>query len=115
MAGIQAFAAQQARGKLEPFSYDPGPLGDEQVEIDVQYCGICHSDLSMVNNEWHFTQYPFVPGHEAVGTVAALGRTPSRFAWGRRWGSAGIPAVACTAASASREITTCAMLWNRPS
>jgi len=73
MAGIQALAAQQARGKLEPFSYDPGPLGDEQVEIDVQYCGICHSDLSMVNNEWHFTQYPFVPGHEAVGTVAALG------------------------------------------
>jgi uncharacterized zinc-type alcohol dehydrogenase-like protein len=74
MAEIHALAARQPRGKLEPFSYDPGPLGDAQVEIEVQYCGICHSDLSMLNNEWQFTQYPFVPGHEAIGKVAAVGR-----------------------------------------
>jgi uncharacterized zinc-type alcohol dehydrogenase-like protein len=43
------------------------------VEIDVEYCGICHSDLSMLDNEWGMTQYPFVPGHEVVGTIAALG------------------------------------------
>ena len=73
MSEIRALAAKQPRGKLEPFSYDPGPLGDEQVEIDVQYCGICHSDLSMLNNEWQFTQYPLVPGHEAIGTVSAIG------------------------------------------
>jgi uncharacterized zinc-type alcohol dehydrogenase-like protein len=43
------------------------------VEINVQYCGICHSDLSMLKNEWGMTQYPFVPGHEVVGTVGAIG------------------------------------------
>ena len=73
MAAIQALAARAAGEELEPFSYDPGPLGGEQVEIDVQYCGLCHSDLSMRNNEWHMSQYPLVPGHEAVGTVAAAG------------------------------------------
>jgi len=73
MNEIHALAAKQARGKLEAFSYDPGPLGDEQVEIEVQYCGICHSDLSMLNNEWGMTQFPFVPGHEAIGKVVAVG------------------------------------------
>src|ERR1035437_7755898 len=74
MSTIHALAASAARGKLEAFTYDPGSLGDEQVEIDVQYCGICHSDLSMLNNEWQRTQFPFVPGHEAIGTVSAAGR-----------------------------------------
>ena len=68
MSEIHALAARQARGKLGPLAYDPGPLADEQVEIDVHYCGICHSDLSMLNNDWQITQYPFVPGHEAIGT-----------------------------------------------
>ncbi|MGL5035003.1 MAG: NADPH-dependent aldehyde reductase Ahr [Microcystaceae cyanobacterium] len=70
---IRAYAATEAGGQLKPFEYDPGPLGDEIVEIKVEYCGICHSDLSMLNNDWGFTQYPFVPGHEVVGTVAAVG------------------------------------------
>jgi uncharacterized zinc-type alcohol dehydrogenase-like protein len=48
-------------------------LGDEQVEIEVQYCGICHSDQSMLANEWHMTRYPFVPGHEAIGKVTQVG------------------------------------------
>ena len=74
MAEIQALAAGDSRGLLNPYSYDAGPLGDAQVEIAVQYCGICHSDLSMLKNEWQFTRYPFVPGHEAIGTVVAVGR-----------------------------------------
>ncbi|MGH9610054.1 MAG: alcohol dehydrogenase catalytic domain-containing protein, partial [Bryobacteraceae bacterium] len=73
MSQIQALAAKQAGGKLEPFSYDPGPLGDEQVEIEVQYCGICHSDYSMLHNEFGISQFPFVPGHEAVGKIVAAG------------------------------------------
>jgi uncharacterized zinc-type alcohol dehydrogenase-like protein len=73
MSQIHALAARQAGGPLEPFSYDPGPLGDEQVEIEVLYCGICHSDVAMHNNEWGMTQYPFVPGHEAIGRVVAMG------------------------------------------
>ena len=71
---IKAYAATEPGGKLEPFEYDPGPLGDEQVEIDVQYCGVCHSDLSMLDNEWGITQYPLVPGHEVIGRIAAVGR-----------------------------------------
>ena len=59
MSEIHALAARQPRGKLGPLAYDPGPLGDEQVEIEVQYCGICHSDLSMLNNEWQISQFPF--------------------------------------------------------
>jgi uncharacterized zinc-type alcohol dehydrogenase-like protein len=73
MSEIHALAAKQPKGKLEQFSYDPGPLGDEQVEIEVQYCGICHSDLSMLNNDWGISAYPLVPGHEAIGKVVAVG------------------------------------------
>lgn len=70
---IHAWAAKQAGAKLEPYEYDPGPLGAEEVEIEVDYCGICHSDLSMLDNEWGMSRYPFVPGHEAIGRIAALG------------------------------------------
>lgn len=73
MSEIHALAARQARGPLEPFSYDPGPLGDEQVELEILYCGICHSDVAMLNNEWYMSQYPLVPGHEAIGRVVAMG------------------------------------------
>ena len=70
---IQAYAAHEAGGKLEPFEYELGPLKPDEVEIDLEYCGICHSDLSMLKNDWGFTRYPFVPGHEAIGRVAAIG------------------------------------------
>jgi len=86
MSTIHALAASAAHAKLQAFSYDPGPLGDEQVEIDVQYCGICHSDLSMLNNEWHITQFPLVPGHEAIGTVSAVGRSAKLVSLGQTVG-----------------------------
>lgn len=70
---IHAYAAQEAGGKLEPFEYDPGSLNAEEVEIDVEYCGICHSDLSMLDNEWQMSQYPLIPGHEVVGKITAVG------------------------------------------
>jgi uncharacterized zinc-type alcohol dehydrogenase-like protein len=70
---IKAYAAKEAGGKLEAFEYDAGPLGSEDVEIQVEHCGICHSDLSMINNEWGMSTYPLVPGHEVVGVVSALG------------------------------------------
>ncbi len=71
---ITAYAAHEPGGKLERFEYDPGALAPDDVEINVQYCGICHSDLSMLNNDWGMTQYPFVPGHEVVGTIGAVGK-----------------------------------------
>ncbi|MBT8450701.1 MAG: NAD(P)-dependent alcohol dehydrogenase [Deltaproteobacteria bacterium] len=70
---IRAYATQGANESLEPFEYDPGNLGRGQVEIDVLACGVCHSDLSVANNDWGFSQYPIVPGHEVVGTIGAVG------------------------------------------
>ena len=70
---VNAYAAQKAGEKLIPFQYELPELGSEQVDIKVHYCGICHSDLSMLNNDWGMTQYPFVPGHEIVGEVVAIG------------------------------------------
>ena len=83
---IKAYAATEAGGELKPFEYDPGPLADHDVEIDVEYCGICHSDLSMLNNEWGITQYPFVPGHEVAGKISAVGKHVSKFNVGDRVG-----------------------------
>jgi alcohol/geraniol dehydrogenase (NADP+) len=70
---IQAYAAHEPSGKLESFQYELGALKPDEVELDIEYCGICHSDLSMLKNEWGFTRYPFVPGHEIIGKVAAMG------------------------------------------
>ena len=83
---IKAYAAHEPGGKLEPFEYDPGELQPGQVEIAVEYCGICHSDLSMLDNEWGMTTYPFVGGHEVVGTIAAVGDHVHSLAEGDRVG-----------------------------
>ena len=83
---IKAYAAFEAGGELKPFEYDPGPLAEHDVEIAVDYCGICHSDLSMLNNEWGATQYPFVPGHEVAGKISAVGKHVSKFNIGDRVG-----------------------------
>jgi uncharacterized zinc-type alcohol dehydrogenase-like protein len=70
---IQAWASHAPKQKLEAFSFKPGPLGPEEVEIAVDYCGLCHSDLSVINDDWGFSQYPVVSGHEAVGRIVAVG------------------------------------------
>ncbi|MGZ0707064.1 NADPH-dependent aldehyde reductase Ahr [Coraliomargarita sp. W4R53] len=75
---IHAYAAQKAGGSLEPFTYEVGELKPNEVEIDVLHCGICHSDLSMIDNEWGLSQYPLVAGHEVIGQVAATGSQVSR-------------------------------------
>lgn len=73
MSTIRAYAATKPGAALEPYEFTPGPLGHDEIEIAVESCGICHSDLSMLDNEWGLSAYPFVPGHEVVGTVAAKG------------------------------------------
>ncbi|MEX0289164.1 MAG: NAD(P)-dependent alcohol dehydrogenase [Flavobacteriaceae bacterium] len=70
---VNAYAAVEPKAKLTPYSYELGDLGAEQVDIKVSYCGICHSDISMINNAWGMTEYPIVPGHEIVGGVVATG------------------------------------------
>ena len=70
---IKTYAALKAGGELEPYEYDPGELAEDEVEINISSCGICHSDLSMLHNDWEMTEYPFVPGHEIVGDIGAVG------------------------------------------
>ena len=70
---IKAYAAHEPKGKLQAFEYDPGTLQAYEVEIIVQFCGICHSDVSVIDNEWGMTQYPVVAGHEVVGTISQIG------------------------------------------
>jgi uncharacterized zinc-type alcohol dehydrogenase-like protein len=70
---IKAYAAVEAGSELKPFDYDPGPIGHQDVEIEVESCGICHSDLSMLEDEWGIAKFPLVPGHEVIGNVSAIG------------------------------------------
>jgi uncharacterized zinc-type alcohol dehydrogenase-like protein len=79
MIRTSAYAAQSASSPLAPFSIqrrDPGP---HDVQIDIQYCGVCHSDLHTARNEWTGTLYPCVPGHEIVGKVVKTGREVTKF------------------------------------
>ncbi|KAM7523848.1 hypothetical protein LguiA_013750 [Lonicera macranthoides] len=72
---VKAFgwAARDKSGVLSPFKFSRRATGEKDVRFKVLYCGICHSDLHMVKNEWGFTQYPIVPGHEIVGIVTEVG------------------------------------------
>ena len=69
-----------------PYHYDPGPLGPHDVEIAITHCGICHSDLHLISNDWGVSQYPFIPGHEIIGTVAAVGEAVRSLVVGQRVG-----------------------------
>src|ERR1035437_3906450 len=85
---IIAYAAKAARAHLEPFEFDAGPLGPDEVDVTVTHCGICHTDVGMVDNEWGVSTYPCVAGHETVGMVAAVGTNvdPKRLRVGQRVG-----------------------------
>jgi len=83
---VNGYAATEPGGEFKAFEYELGPLGDHQVDIKVEYCGICHSDLSMLNNDFGLTQYPFVPGHEIVGRVDAIGAKAKGVTVGQRVG-----------------------------
>lgn len=78
MDTIKAYAALSAGAPLEIFEYQAKPLGDEEVDIAVEYCGLCHSDLSVIHNNWGNARFPLVPGHEISGRVVAAGpRVPN--------------------------------------
>ncbi|TWU46822.1 NADPH-dependent aldehyde reductase Ahr [Rubripirellula reticaptiva] len=83
---IRAYAAFEQGKPLEPFEYEPGELSADEVEIKVEFCGICHSDLSMLDNDWGMTSYPLVPGHEVVGTISQVGSAVSHLGPGQRVG-----------------------------
>lgn len=86
MAQIMGLAAHAAGAELLPYRYDPGSLGPQEVEIAISHCGICHSDLNLIVNDWGMSQYPFIPGHEIVGTVTAVGTGVRTLTEGQRVG-----------------------------
>lgn len=86
MTTVLAHAASSPGAEFEPFEYDLGPIGANDVDIRVEHCGICHSDLSMLENAWGMSQYPLVPGHEVAGTVAAVGEQVTHVEVGDRVG-----------------------------
>ena len=86
MSQIQGLAAHAAGAELLSFKYDPGTLGAQEVEIAISHCGICHSDLHLISNDWGISQYPFIPGHEVIGTVRALGAGVKSLSVGQRVG-----------------------------
>lgn len=83
---INAYAAMDAGRPLEKFQYEPAELGPYDIEVAISHCGICHSDVHLINNDWQMTEFPLVPGHEIVGTVTALGNHVTGFEKGQRVG-----------------------------
>lgn len=79
MKNVKAYAAQAAEKDLEPFTIERREPGATDVEIEILYCGICHSDIHTARNEWGGTTYPCVPGHEIVGKVTRVGDKVTKY------------------------------------
>src|SRR5262245_37782082 len=81
---IPAYAARNPKEPLGPFQITRRDVGPHDVLIDIQYCGVCHSDVHQARDEWGGSIFPMVPGHEIVGTVAKVGDKVSRFRVGQK-------------------------------
>ena len=82
----QAWVAKAAKQPMVLETVDLGPLGPEEVEVAVEHCGLCHSDLSVLNNDWGISQYPAILGHEVTGRITAIGPNTKGLAVGQRVG-----------------------------
>ncbi|WP_353143764.1 NAD(P)-dependent alcohol dehydrogenase [Acinetobacter pragensis] len=76
---VLGYAAQNESSALVPFKFERRATREDDVVIQVEYCGVCHSDLHMARNDWGFTEYPVVPGHEIVGRVTSVGGKVSKY------------------------------------
>jgi alcohol/geraniol dehydrogenase (NADP+) len=73
MSQINGLAVHAAGAQLLAYKYDPGDLKPHEVEVKISHCGVCASDVHLINNDWGFSKFPFIPGHEIVGSVVAVG------------------------------------------
>ncbi|GAM75138.1 alcohol dehydrogenase [Vibrio ishigakensis] len=79
MLPTSSYAAFNSDDDLKPYDFNRRQVGARDVHIEILYCGVCHSDIHMAHNDWGFTQYPIVPGHEIIGRVVSTGGDVSRF------------------------------------
>jgi uncharacterized zinc-type alcohol dehydrogenase-like protein len=79
MIPVNSYAAISSNTPLEAYNFERRAVGPDDVQIDILFCGVCHSDLHQVKNEWGGSQYPMVPGHEIVGTVLSVGTNVTKF------------------------------------
>jgi len=86
MSASRGYAAQVAKAPLAPFTFERRAPGPRDIQIEIAFCGVCHSDLHQVRDEWGGAIFPMVPGHEIVGTVVATGSDVKKFAIGDRAG-----------------------------
>jgi uncharacterized zinc-type alcohol dehydrogenase-like protein len=86
MSEIHGLGVHAAGAQLLAFKYDPGALRGDEVEIKISHCGVCYSDVSLIDNDWGMSKYPFIPGHEIVGTVVAAGPGVKNLTMGERVG-----------------------------
>lgn len=86
MVEIIGYAAHEAKANLVPWKYTVREPRDDDVEITIQYCGICHTDIHMIDNDWKCSVYPMVPGHEAAGTISRVGSKVTKFKVGDKAG-----------------------------
>lgn len=86
MPKAKGYAAAESEAPLTPYSFERREPREHDVAIDIAYCGICHSDIHQVRDEWGGSTYPMVPGHEITGTVSAVGRGVTRYRIGDRVG-----------------------------
>jgi len=84
MRPTKPFSASAAHARVLPTEIERRPVGANDVQIAIEHCGVCHTDIHFVNNDWGMTNYPVVPGHEIVGRVTEVGPAVSKFKVGDR-------------------------------
>jgi uncharacterized zinc-type alcohol dehydrogenase-like protein len=102
MLATRAYAAHSATTSPVPFHFDHRDPGPHDVAIDIQFCGICHSDIHQARNEWGNAMYPMVPGHEIVGIVSAVGSEVTKFKAGDA-AAVGVMIDSCRECASCRE------------
>ena len=89
MTAVNAYAAQSATTPLTPFNFERRDVGTNDVQIEILYCGVCHSDIHQARNEWGGSIFPMVPGHEIVGRITKVGSGVKSFNVGQLAGVGG--------------------------
>ena len=79
MSEVKAYGVQASDANLKELNIERRQITADDVQIEIEYCGVCHSDIHQVRNDWKNSKYPVVPGHEIIGRVTQVGKNVSNF------------------------------------